>query len=116
MDTNEEKSKLLPQLCVAVLSTVEEEKVISPQNVMYQTLTMPPPPPVYLIRAVQQEEIHTPRCLDTTINRTVGTCGFFGGVFMYFGMCCCLCSNSKQRHIRDTYNGHTLCGLICPAP
>ena len=78
---------------------------------------MPPPPPVYVVRSAR-EEITTPRFLESTFDRTTGTVGFFGGLFMYFGMCCCLCSSSKHHPnaIRDTYNRHTLCGLICPVP
>ena len=91
-----------------------EDAIPATQPALFTTLTMPPPPPVYVVRAVCREEIQSPRCLDATVDRTVGTVGFVGGVLMYFGFCCCLCSSGKA--VRETYNGHTLCGLFCPLP
>ena len=71
-------------------------------------LTMPPLPQVYMARPCKP-------ALDDAIDRTVGTAGFLGGVMVYFGFCCCLCSPASQE-LRETYNGHTLCGLVCPLP
>ena len=76
---------------------------------LYTTLTMPPPPPGYMVRR------HTKKNLDTAIDRTVGTVGFLGGLVMYFGFCCCVCS-PRDGVVQETYNGHTLCGLFCPLP
>jgi len=35
---------------------------------------------------------------------------------VYFGFCCCACSKRDDHAIRDTYNDHTICGVVCPIP
>ena len=50
------------------------------------------------------------------MDRSVGTAGFLGGLLVYFGFCCCACSKRDDHAIRDTYNDHTICGVVCPIP
>jgi hypothetical protein len=71
--------------------------------------TAPELPPLI----INHEPIETACVLDHAINRTVGTLGFIGGLMLYFTCCAC---EADHKHVSDTYNDHTVCGIMCPMP
>jgi hypothetical protein len=77
----------------------------------------PPPPPQKITAAATAPEFPVAVvCGPSLADRGVGTVGFLGGLLLYFGFCCCACGLDDRPIIRDTYNDHTVCGIVCPIP